>query len=156
MKVLAIDPGTRYCGYAFLEENKGKTMLIEASVLKLKPTLPLAERIYSIYSFFHGKIEDCPGLTHLALETPFCGKNTQSFLKLGYVRGLLYLLSQQFDVKLLEYPPTVIKQAITSWGGAPKEQVATVIYKLFPTLTTGLRDDITDAIAIGLTALWKN
>ncbi|HEF9948599.1 TPA: crossover junction endodeoxyribonuclease RuvC, partial [Campylobacter coli] len=30
MKILGIDPGSRNCGYAIIEANKGKNTLIEA------------------------------------------------------------------------------------------------------------------------------
>ena len=37
MKILGIDPGTKNCGYAILEKNKLKTILLEAGLIKIKP-----------------------------------------------------------------------------------------------------------------------
>ncbi|WP_251822123.1 crossover junction endodeoxyribonuclease RuvC, partial [Campylobacter jejuni] len=37
LKILGIDPGSRNCGYAIIEANKGKNILIEAGLIKIKP-----------------------------------------------------------------------------------------------------------------------
>ncbi len=38
LKILGIDPGSRNCGYAIMEANKGKNILIEAGLIKIKPS----------------------------------------------------------------------------------------------------------------------
>lgn len=38
LKILGIDPGSRNCGYAIIEANKGKNILIEAGLIKIKPS----------------------------------------------------------------------------------------------------------------------
>lgn len=95
-------------------------------------------------------------MTDLALETPFLGKNAQNFLKLGYLRGILYLLTDTHKIHLHEFSPREVKQAVTGFGGAQKDQVARMMYQLFPTLTVQKKDDVTDALAITLCAAWKS
>ena len=83
------------------------------------------------------------------------GKNVQSFLKLGYLRGILYLLANQHNLGLHEFSPREIKLAITGSGGAGKEQVARVLFMMFPHLQKPKKEDVTDAIAISLCGLWQ-
>jgi crossover junction endodeoxyribonuclease RuvC len=70
----------------------------------------------------------------------------------------VYLLSDQHQCSLLEFAPMEVKQAITGFGGAPKEQVARVIAQLFPhiaSLMISFPHDVTDAIAVSLCGLWR-
>jgi len=94
-------------------------------------------------------------VTHIALETPFLGRNAQNFLKLGYVRGILYLLASQEKLTLCEFAPTQVKQAVTGFGGAQKEQVSRVIHQLFPAIKAIDSLDVTDAIAVTLCGVWS-
>ena len=155
MKVLAIDPGTLCAGYAILEKIGSKTVLLESGCLKLKRTDLLSQRIHTLYKFFEDKIVN-NAITAIAIETPFFGRNAATFIKLGYVRGFTHVLAIEYACDLYEYAPTDVKKSVTKWGHAPKEQVATMVYSLFPALRTGLKTDVTDAIAIGLTCLWRN
>jgi crossover junction endodeoxyribonuclease RuvC len=84
------------------------------------------------------------------------GKNTQVFLKLGYVRGILYLLAAKNKCVLHEFSPREVKQSITGFGGASKEQVARVLMQLFPRIAKPDKEDVTDALAVTLCGLWRN
>ena len=93
-------------------------------------------------------------ITEVALETPFMGKNAQNFLKLGYLRGILLLLSQRNGCLVREFAPRQVKTAVSGFGGAEKDQVMNCILRLFPRMNIPARYDITDAIAVALCALW--
>ncbi|MBY0353474.1 crossover junction endodeoxyribonuclease RuvC [Candidatus Babeliales bacterium] len=158
LTILGIDPGFTVTGYGVLRKQEGKTYLLDYGYLKLKPKDHLSERIGVFYNFFKDKIE-AHQVSQLALETPFLGKNVQTFLKLGYLRGALYLLANQHDLALHEFSPREVKQAVTGFGGAQKEQVATMILRLFPNLAkmgTIEKQDVTDALAVCLSGLWQD
>ena len=90
----------------------------------------------------------------MALETPFLGKNAQNFLKLGYLRGIVYLLADKNNIMLSEFTPTQVKQAVTGFGGASKDQVARMVLQLFPKIAAPDKLDVTDALAVTLCGLW--
>jgi len=116
----------------------------------------LSARTGQFYNLFKDKIAQ-HGITDIALETSFLGKNAQTFLKLGYLRGILYLLADQHRLTLAEFAPREIKAAVTGNGGASKEQVADMMLRLFPKLNefgTIARNDVTDALAISLCGIW--
>ena len=151
---MGIDPGFSITGFSVIESNNGKTILLDCGILKLPQKKTLPERLGLFFDFFEDKIKKM-GVSILVLETPFLGKNAQNFLKLGYLRGALYLLSDRNNLELLEFSPREIKQAITGFGGASKEQVASVVLRLFPGLSANSKLDMTDALATGLCGMWK-
>jgi len=156
MKVvmLGIDPGFSFSGWGIVVEELGKTKLIAYGYLKLPTSKELPERIAIFYDFFTQKIKEHQ-VTDLALETPFLGKNAQNFLKLGYLRGNLYLLSHQHNIKLHEFAPREVKLAVTGYGGAEKEQVARMIIRMFNITQDIQKADVTDAIAVTVCGIWQ-
>ena len=158
--ILGVDPGFGVTGFSLLKKEGATTTLVDCGYLKMAPTKPLSERVGIFYATFHEKILSA-GVTGIALETPFLGKNVQSFLKLGYLRGILYLLADQHKLALYEFAPREVKIAVTGFGGAPKEQVATMVLRFFPQIlrlqkSSGAAQklDVTDAVAIGLCGVW--
>lgn len=153
MVILGIDPGTRYSGYAILAPSGKSFAIVDVGCLTQSSAKPLPERILKFHDFFELLITQW-GVTDLGLETPFLGKNAQNFLKLGYLRGILYMLAQKNKINILEFSPREVKCSVTGFGGASKEQVAVMVHRLFPQFTDPVRADISDALAVALCALW--
>lgn len=157
--LLGVDPGTHIAGYSILKQDElGKTYLLDFGYLQMDPKKELFKRVGEFYSFFNEKIK-IHNVTQVALETPFLGKNAQTFLKLGYMRGVLYLLADQNNLALHEFAPREIKMSVVGFGGADKDQVATMVYRLFPKLNeicAAAKNDVTDALAVSLCGLWHN
>jgi crossover junction endodeoxyribonuclease RuvC len=156
MIILGIDPGLQFTGYGVIEKVNNNGTLKDYGLLRLGTSKkPLPERIGLFKSMIQAVIIH-NNITHIALETPFLGKNAQNFLKLGYLRGILYLLAHEHGLELIEFSPRQIKQAVTGWGGAPKDQVARMIFQFFPILREKeLKNDVTDALAIMICGLWS-
>ena len=99
MVILGIDPGFSVTGYSILKKGSGSTpslrnknqiTLLDHGFLKMSAAQSLDVKIGIFYDLFTEKIK-LHGVTVISLETPFLGKNAQTFLKLGYLRGILYL-----------------------------------------------------------------
>ncbi len=155
MVILGIDPGFSVTGYSILHKQKNQVMMLDHGFLKLPVAQSLSQRIALFYDFMQEKIKT-HHVTIIALETPFLGKNAQTFLKLGYLRGIVYLLAHQHGLELCEFPPRQVKQTVTGYGAADKEQVAKVLSMLFPQIPKPLKEDVTDAIAVSLCGLWQS
>jgi Holliday junction resolvasome, endonuclease subunit len=155
MVILGIDPGFGVTGFGVLKKNGNAIYLMDFGYLRMPATKSLAERTGIFHAFFEKKIKEWE-ITDLALETPFLGKNAQNFLKLGYLRGILYLLSHQHSLTLHEFSPREVKQAVTGYGAASKDQVARVILQLFPKIKAPDKLDVTDALAVTLCGLWRD
>lgn len=154
MIILGVDPGFQAAGYAILKKEGNSVFVLDYGFLKMNPTKSLPERVTIFHDFFADKIL-VHGVTNVALETPFLGKNAQNFLKLGYLRGILYLLAHKNNATLHEFAPREVKQSLTGYGGASKEQVARVVLQLFPKMQMPGKFDITDALAVTLCGLWQ-
>ncbi|GMU19473.1 MAG: hypothetical protein AMXMBFR12_06650, partial [Candidatus Babeliales bacterium] len=98
MRVLGIDPGFSFTGYAVVVKESNRTMLLDFGYLKLPQSKPLQERVALFHDALEQKIINLQ-ITELAIETPFLGKNAQNFLKLGYLRGILYFLAHKHSLK---------------------------------------------------------
>lgn len=153
MIVLGIDPGFSFTGFSILKKEGTKTFILEVGYLRLPQQRSLSDRVLLFHDALQERITKF-AVTDLALETPFLGKNAQNFLKLGYLRGILYLLAARHSLKLHEFTPSQVKQSVTGFGGAGKDQVARVLYQLFPTLPKSDKYDATDALAVSLCGLW--
>jgi crossover junction endodeoxyribonuclease RuvC len=151
--VLGVDPGLVVAGFGVVSCQGGRIMLLDCGIVKLSSSQPIPERLSYLREFFNSKI-DAWGVTDLVLETPFMGKNAQNFLKLGYVRGVLYLAVHEKGLRVREFAPCEVKRAVTGFGAAEKEQVARVIMRLFPGVVPE-QFDMTDAIALALCGIWR-
>lgn len=154
--ILGVDPGFSVTGYAILKKENNKALLLDYGFLKMSSQKTLVERVGLFYTCFHTKIST-HGVTAVALETSFLGKNAQTFLKLGYLRGVLYLLASQNGLLVHEFAPREVKSAVTGYGAASKDQVAAMIFRLFPRLAQLgpiERQDVTDAMAVCLCGFW--
>ena len=153
--VLGVDPGFSVSGYSLIAREGSRAYLVDCGFLKMASKDHLSVRTHQFYNFFKTIIEQ-QGVSHVSLETSFLGKNPQTFLKLGYLRGILYLLAAQHGLEIAEFAPREVKLAITGSGGAEKEQVALMLTRMFPQLqqyAASMRSDVTDAIAIGICGL---
>jgi crossover junction endodeoxyribonuclease RuvC len=155
MKIIGIDPGLAITGYSIMEKVGTACKIHDAGIIKNNPTLPIPTRLHAIHKEIKQLIEK-HGVQAIALETPFLGKNAQNFLKLGYIRGTIYLLVHEYTLELFEFTPTQVKISVTGFGGASKEQVARVITRFFPQIQMPATFDLTDAVAISLCAAWQN
>ncbi|EAH7489620.1 crossover junction endodeoxyribonuclease RuvC [Campylobacter coli] len=149
MKILGIDPGSRNCGYAIIEANKGKNILIEAGLIKIKPSTlqyQITELCEGLDLIFKNHSFD-----EVAIEDIFFAYNPKTVLKLAQFRGALSLKILQIHGDFAEYTPLQVKKAVTGKAKATKEQVAFMVKRLLG-LSKDIKPlDITDAIAVALT-----
>lgn len=155
--ILGVDPGFSVTGFGIITIQGNRVGLLDCGCLKMKSTDSLSHRTGQFYDFFKEKIEQFQ-VSQVALETSFLGKNAQTFLKLGFLRGILYLLASQHTLHLQEFAPREVKAAVTGQGGASKDQVAFMVMRLFPRVNEmrpAERQDMTDALAVALSAVWQ-
>ncbi|EAH8607097.1 crossover junction endodeoxyribonuclease RuvC [Campylobacter jejuni] len=149
LKILGIDPGSRNCGYAIIEADKGKSILIEAGLIKIKPSTlqyQITELCEGLDLIFKNHSFD-----EVAIEDIFFAYNPKTVLKLAQFRGALSLKILQIHGDFVEYTPLQVKKAVTGKAKATKEQVAFMVKRLLG-LSKDIKPlDITDAIAVALT-----
>lgn len=149
MKILGIDPGTRNCGYAIVEKNGVNVNLIEAGLIKIKPST----LNYQITELCEGLdlIFKNHEINEVAMEDIFFAYNPKTVLKLAQFRGAISLRILQLHGEFYEYTPLQVKKSVTGKAKAAKEQVAFMVKKILGIKKEIKPLDITDAIAVALT-----
>ena len=148
MRVLGVDPGSRFMGYGVIEDPGSGPRHVGHGVLRVAAEGLLELRLKALFD----------GLTQLmqlyrpdvlAVEGVFTLKNARSALVLGHARGMALLVAAQHDVSVHEYAPSQVKKAVGAGGAGDKDAVARMV-KLFLQLETTERADATDALAVAI------
>ncbi|MDT9546140.1 MAG: crossover junction endodeoxyribonuclease RuvC [Chlorobium sp.] len=155
MVVLGIDPGSLATGYGVVfGEGNGPFRAISCGLIRLHPRKSHAVRVGEIYRELSQLMSELKP-DRVAIETAFVGKNVQSALKLGQVRGAIMALSFNCGVPLFEYAPREVKSAVTGRGGAAKEQVAFMVASMLSLSSVPKPFDVTDALGVALCDLLR-
>ncbi len=149
MRILGVDPGSLTTGYGIIEVAPQAFVALTFGAVHTDAQCAFALRLKKIYDELRTLIEQYRP-ERLSLETAFYGKNAQSALKLGQVRGAVMVLALNFGLEIAEYSPREVKQALTGKGNAAKEQVAFMVKKLLQLSDTGMVLDATDALGLAL------
>lgn len=150
MIVLGIDPGSITTGYAFIETSKKSLQVLEYGTLHAPANHSLEDRLLHIVTELEVLLDKYKPDT-LGMEGIFFAKNAKSALVLGHIRGAVLVACRKRGLTYCEYPPRVVKQAVTGDGGASKEQVAHMIFAQLGIQGGDLPLDASDALAIAWT-----
>jgi crossover junction endodeoxyribonuclease RuvC len=147
MRILGIDPGSRFTGFGIIEVTGGRATPVHQGVIKAG-TGEFPERLGIIFSGVSELIDEFRP-DEVAIETVFVSKNASSALKLGQARGAAMCAAIAKDLPVAEYSPRSVKQAIVGRGGADKVQVQHMVTVLLQ-LKEKLAEDAADALAVAL------
>ena len=150
-RIIGIDPGLATTGVRVLDVKGSKELPVYSSCIITSKNDTMSVRLKDIFnelSLLIKKFEpDC-----LAIEELFFSSNTKTAISVGHARGVLMLAGSMNNLKIYEYTPLEIKQAVVGYGRATKKQVK---YMLKIILNTGddffpNKDDAWDAMAVSL------
>jgi len=147
MRILGIDPGSRFTGFGIIEVSGDRTLAVKHGVIKAGSG-EFPERLGIIFSGISELIEEYQP-EEFAIETVFMSHNASSALKLGQARGAAICAEVAAKLPVSEYAPRLIKQAIVGRGGADKVQVQHMVGILLQ-LKDKLAEDAADALAVAL------
>ncbi|MGA9398678.1 MAG: crossover junction endodeoxyribonuclease RuvC, partial [Anaerolineaceae bacterium] len=130
MLVLGIDPGTASTGFGLVFEND--TGVLHANsygVITTSASLEMPARLQSLYQQIGQLIllhrPDCG-----AVEKLFFQRNVSTAMSVGQARGVVLLAFANRSIPVAEYTPLEVKQAVTGYGSAGKNQVQNMIKAL--------------------------
>lgn len=149
IRVLGVDPGTRFCGYGLVEVTAfKKPVYLECGVLELGLQAELPQRLLQLFQDLKEVLQEFQP-HQMAVESVFYGKNVQSALRLGYARGIIMLLCAETGLNFYEYSPATIKRTVAGHGRAGKEEMQRAVQWQCQ-LRTPPRSDAADALATAL------
>ncbi len=153
--ILGIDPGLAITGYGLISIEKRKAKLIGYGAITSSAREKFGARLQHLYQELT-KIVKKFHPDEVAIEELFFANNAKTALKVGQARGVAYLVAWQSKSIVREFTPLQVKQAITGYGLAPKQQMQKMVKLLLALKTIPQPDDIADALAIALCSAQTN
>ena len=150
MRILGIDPGTGILGFGVIEISGGKTILIDAGVIRTPVKEDDAVRLQTIYDELTGIIAASKP-EQMSVEKLFFARNVTTAMTVAQARGVVLLCGRQAGLAIYEYTPLQIKMAITGYGKADKKQIQEMVRVILGLQDVPKPDDCADAIAAALT-----
>lgn len=148
-RILGIDPGTLFMGWAILDSEGQHVSLVDFGVLDVHKMDGQYARLQKEF-FFLQELIDREQPSELAIETQFVDKNPQTMIKIVHAQGVAIAAALSRDIPINEYSPMKIKMAITGNGHSTKEQVADMLQRFLkiPDERMPKKLDATDALGI--------
>jgi crossover junction endodeoxyribonuclease RuvC len=149
--VCGIDPGTATIGYGFIEVlPNGDMRTLEYGAIKTSKNDSTSKRLLVLYQELQTLLQKYNPQT-AAVEKLYFQQNTTTALAVGQARGVILLAFEQANIEIGEYSPNEVKQAITGYGFADKNQMQEMTRILLNLSKKPTPDDAADALAIAIT-----
>ena len=150
MRIIGIDPGTGILGFGIIEVIKDKPQLVDGGVIRTPVKEDDAVRLLTIYDELTDIIADTKP-QEMAVEKLFFAQNVTTAMTVAQARGVVLLIGMQANLKIAEYTPLQIKQALTGYGRAEKKQIQEMVRVILNLKEVPKPDDCADAIACAIT-----
>ena len=150
MIILGIDPGLATMGYGVIEVVGNSRRVVQYGVLSTKANEPTPSRLRSIFQGVN-ELLDIYKPDEVAFEELFFVKNVTTGMAVSAARGAALVAVATRTENLYEYTPMQIKQAVTGYGKADKQQVQRMVKALLNMDEIAKPDDAADALAVALT-----
>lgn len=145
---LGIDPGTTRIGYGVIQSDRNKMVCIAYGIISntgkdkffdFKETEKQLSVIIKKYK------PDVAGIEKL-----FFFKNQKTIMAVSEMRGVIMLTLAKHNLPIHEFTPLQIKQNISAYGRADKDQVQRMVRMLLNIKEPIKPDDAADALAIAI------
>jgi crossover junction endodeoxyribonuclease RuvC len=107
------------------------------------------ERLACIYKDLNAIIDHFHP-DEMAVEELFFTNNITTGIRVAEARGIILLCGEQKGLRIAEYTPMQVKQAVVGYGKAEKKQVITMVTSLLKLPAPPKPDDTADALAIAI------
>ncbi|MDR9403263.1 MAG: crossover junction endodeoxyribonuclease RuvC [Halothece sp. Uz-M2-17] len=170
LTILGLDPGLATLGFGCINAAKVTTspvtkskklkdyesgsdqsvQLVEFGIIETPAKQALEKRLATIYEDLQSVITEFqPDL--VAIEKLFFYRMGNT-IAVAQARGVILLTLGQHQIPYVEFSPPQIKQTLTGYGKADKQEVQTAITQELNLDSTPQPDDAADALAVALTA----
>lgn len=149
MRILGLDPGIATIGFGLVESSRGRHSLIRCGVITTPAHTSLASRLELIYDDLSQLLEAFKP-DAVSVEELFFNTNITTGIAVAHGRGVILLACQKAGIKIYEYTPLQVKQAVVGYGRAEKSQVMDMVRRLCGLNAAPKPDDAADAVALAL------
>ena len=147
-KIFGIDPGTAITGFGVIESGDNPKF-ITAGVIRTPAKQALELRLETIYKDLAELLEEHQP-DEVAIEQLYFAANVTTAMAVSHARGAAMLACVHSGVDLSEYTPLQIKQALTGYGRADKQQIQEMVRVMLGLGSIPKPDDAADALAVAI------
>ena len=149
MIILGIDPGLAIVGWGVIESVRGKIRPIAYGAITTPAHIEIEKRLLIIKNDLEEVIKKYRP-DEMAIEELFFNTNITTGIAVAEARGVILCTAHSLGVKISEYTPLQVKQAVVGYGKAEKGQVIAMVTSLLSLPKPPKPDDTADAIAIAI------
>lgn len=149
MIILGIDPGYAIVGIGVLEYRNGKFRPIEYNAITTHASMATSMRLKIIYEEIAEYLDKYKP-DAVSIEELFFNSNQKTAIAVAQARGVLVSQAAIRNIPIYEYTPLQIKQAVTGYGRADKNQVQQMVKLLLGLNAVPKPDDAADAMAVAI------
>lgn len=143
--VLGLDPGFASTGWALLQLHPGGETLIDAGVVRTKPSAKKRSVLASEDNVRRGREITCvlaPLVKQVAVvcaESMSYPRSSSAAAKMAMCWGIAIALTEAHDCPIVQASPQQVKKALCGNMSASKEDIQAVIHGRYPALALKLR-----------------
>ena len=149
MIILGIDPGIAIVGWGVLEYSGSKFKVLGFGSIQTPSTMSTEDRLCAVYDALKEIIEKYKP-DQMAIEELFWNTNQKTGIRVSEARGVTLLCARKHGLKIAEYTPLQVKQAVVGYGRAEKKQVISMVTMLLNLAKPPKPDDTADALALAI------
>ncbi len=149
MIILGIDPGIAIVGYGLIDYSRGKFHVLDYGAITTPAHTPPEDRLATIYADMNTLIKTYHP-EEMAIEELFFNSNQKTAIQVAEARGVILLAARNNNVRINEYTPLQVKQAVVGYGRAEKQQVQNMVTTILGLKKVPKPDDTADALAIAV------
>lgn len=149
MRILGIDPGYALMGYGVIEKKGNRFSVVDYGSISTDAGAPMPERLKFLYTSLMDVISETQP-DAAAIEELFYNTNAKTVINVGQARGVAVLACVNSGLTISEYTPLQIKQSLTGYGRADKNQVQQMVKALLGLSKVPKPDDTADALAVAI------
>ena len=149
MRILGIDPGIATIGFGVVDSEGQNVRLIRCGVISTPAHTSLSSRLKRIYDDMCELLEIFKP-DAVSVEELFFNTNITTGIAVAHGRGVILLACENAGVRIFEYTPLQVKQAVVGYGRAEKTQVMEMVRRICRLKSVPRPDDAADAVALAL------
>ncbi len=149
MLILGIDPGYAIVGVGIVEYKNNHFTPVYYSAITTPAGMDFPKRLQKIYAELSSILEEYK-VDALSIEKLYFNTNTTTAIDVAQARGVILLAATEKGIPIFEYTPLQVKQSVTGYGRAEKQQIMEMTRVLLGLAKIPKPDDTADALALAI------
>lgn len=155
MIILGIDPGYGRVGWGLIVKKTPNAQYLAHGLIETDAKSGYYQRIFNIYEQINTIIDQYKP-EEMAMESVFFNTNAKTAILTSQARGAIALSALIKNIKVFDYTPLQVKNALIGYGRAEKKQIQSLVQIQLNLKEKITQDDSADALAIALTHAFTN